>query len=121
MSSSALRVAATGCMWVMTLTGCADNSTLLGSFIANESSGADLGSDPELPTIMARSAFWTISKVGRNCYVLLYRLQGGCLLLLINHCADFVAIVHDVVFRLKTYDRCCTNVAKRATVRTRCR
>jgi hypothetical protein len=53
---------------------------------------------PELPTIMARRALWTISKVGRNCYVLLYRLQGGCLLLLINHYADFVTIVHDVVF-----------------------
>ena len=52
---------------------------------------------PALPTIMARTAPWPSSKAGRSCYGLLYRLQGGCLRLLINHCADIAVIVHDVV------------------------
>ena len=45
MNSSALRVTATGCVWLLRISGYADNSTLSGALIANEIAAEDFGSD----------------------------------------------------------------------------
>ena len=93
-NSSALRVTATGCVWLLKISGYADNSTPSGVHIANEIAAEDFGSDS-----------CATDHHGKT-----------------RTLADIAMIVHAcTAFGRETYDSCYTDYAKRVSGRTRYR